>query len=265
MQPDQARILYDRCPLCDGTDSAVEIVADCSRYPHWRHPLPATQRWLRCRGCDHVYVDGYFTPEALSLLLSNAHAGQVPGQDVEKVRYVAAPMVSAVCDRLGAITGRWLDVGFGNGALMTTAAEFGFHVVGLDVRDSSVRLMRQFGYEAHAVDFEGYRPAEPFDVISMADVLEHLPFPKRALRHAWELMRDGGVLFVSMPNSDSFVWQVLTHNRVNPYWGEMEHYHNFGRRRLYALLAECGFEPVHYGVSMRYRACMEVIARKKPA
>jgi 2-polyprenyl-3-methyl-5-hydroxy-6-metoxy-1,4-benzoquinol methylase len=173
-------------------------------------------------------------------------------------------MVSTVCDALSTQAGRWLDVGFGNGALLTTAAEFGFRVVGLDLREASVRLMQQFGYEAHAVEFDAYRPAEPFDVISMADVLEHMPYPKPALRHAYGLLREEGLLFVSMPNSDSFVWNVLTRNGVNPYWGEIEHYHNFGRQRLHALLVECGFDPVRYGVSERYRACMEVLARRKP-
>jgi SAM-dependent methyltransferase len=171
-------------------------------------------------------------------------------------------MVEIVCDQLSSPRGRWLDVGFGNGALLTTAAEFGFHVVGLDLREGHVRLMRQFGYEAQAVEFESYRPNDPFDVISMADVLEHMPFPKPALRHAWALLREGGILFLSMPNSDSFLWTLLTRQGMNPYWGEIEHYHNFGRERLYALLAECGFEPVRYGVSVRYRACMEVLARK---
>lgn len=33
-------------------------------------------------------------------------------------------------------------------------------------------------------------------------------------------------------------------------------------RRLYELLEEHGFEPLHYSVSERYRACMEVIARR---
>ena len=42
----------------------------------------------------------------------------------------------------------------------------------------------------------------------------------------------------------------------------MEHYHNFDRAGLYALLRECGFSPVYYGVSERYRACMEVAAIK---
>ena len=122
--------------------------------------------------------------------------------------------------------------------------------------------MREVGYEAHAIEFDEYRASEPFDVISMADVLEHMPFPKRALYHVWDLLRPDGLLFLSMPNADSFLWQLLTRNGVNPCWGEIEHYHNFGRKRLYALLDECGFEPVHYGVSARYRACMEVITKK---
>lgn len=66
-----------------------------------------------------------------------------------------------------------------------------------------------------------------------------------------------------MPNSESMLWRALDQTKTNPYWGELEHYHNFSRTRLYQLLEETGFEPVIYGISERYRACMEVIARKK--
>src|SRR5438876_67146 len=66
----------------------------------------------------------------------------------------------------------------------------------------------------------------------------------------------------SIPNADSFLWSILTWKGANPYWSEIEHYHNFGRKRLWALLEECGFQPVRYGVSLRYRACMEVIATR---
>ena len=50
--------------------------------------------------------------------------------------------------------------------------------------------------------------------------------------------------------------------RVNPYWAEIEHCHNFSYRRLRALLTEHGFEPVSCSVSNRYRVCMDVVARK---
>lgn len=258
----EARIPYDACPLCDCRDMAEVRTASCTGYPHYRPELPPTQRWMRCRECEHVFVDGYFTEEALQLLLSGSHPGQSPGHDVETARYVSAKIVESVCALRSELGGRWLDVGFGNGSLLTTAAEFGWDVAGLDLREQNVRQMRALGFEAHAVDFTAYRPAEPLDVISMADVLEHIPYPKLALQHASRLLRDGGLLFLSMPNSDSFLWETLTRNEANPYWAELEHYHNFGRRRLYRLLAEHGFAPRRYGVSVRYRACMEVIAQK---
>ena len=77
------------------------------------------------------------------------------------------------------------------------------------------------------------------------------------------LLAPGGALFLSMPNMDTMVWRLLHANKVNPYWGEIEHYHNFTRKRLYALLEEQGFQPVEYHASERYRVCMEVIAIKQ--
>jgi SAM-dependent methyltransferase len=263
MDPALARIPYERCPLCDGPESDAVALADCSLQPNYKAPLPTAMRWLQCRRCAHLYVDGYFSPVALEVLFSETLPSQVPGHDLEAARYVSARMVENVSAFLPAQAGRWLDVGFGNGALLTTAAEFGFDVIGLDLRESSVARMRELGFEAHALEIDDYRSAQPLDVISMADVLEHMPFPKRALQHAAGLLREGGVLFLSMPNADSFLWQQLTRNSVNPYWAEIEHYHNFGRRRLYALLRECGFTPLRYMVSLRYRACMEIIARRE--
>jgi protein O-GlcNAc transferase len=97
----------------------------------------------------------------------------------------------------------------------------------------------------------------------MADVLEHIPFPKMALAAAHRLLQQDGVLFLSMRNMDSMVWRLLHRNGANPYWGEIEHYHNFSRRRLYALLKNHGFQPAEYSVSERCRVGMEVIAVKE--
>lgn len=97
----------------------------------------------------------------------------------------------------------------------------------------------------------------------MADVLEHMPLPKTGLAAAHRLLRPDGVLFLSMPNIDNMVWRPLHANGVNPYWGEIEHYHNFSRKRLYALLEEHGFGPVEYHISELHRVCTEVIAIKQ--
>jgi len=199
---------------------------------------------------------------ALDSIFSSANPHQLPGSNPHGSRAIAARMVERVIHYAGKTQGRWLDVGFGNGALLGTAEEYGFSVVGLDLRQQAVDLMRIDGIEAHVLEFDAYQPKTALSVISMADVLEHMPFPKIALQHAHRLLECDGLIFVSMPNSDCYAWRMLDRLNSNPYWGELEHYHNFGKQRLYSLLEQHGFSPISYGISERYYLCMEVIARK---
>lgn len=259
-QNSRARIAYHACPLCNVEDAAEVGVGSCANHPLYTRELPATMRWIRCDGCGHVFVDGYFTDEALKILFRHAHASQLPGRETVLGRPIAAKIVEDVSLVRSSFEGRWLDVGFGAGALLATAAEFGYDAVGIDLREDVVARMRALGFDARCVDLMHLEGS--FDVISMADVLEHTPFPREILKKAHELLAPGGALFVSMPNSDSLAWRELDREGKNPYWGEIEHYHNFGRARLVALLREMGFASRRYGISQRYIACMEIVAVK---
>ena len=79
---------------------------------------------------------------------------------------------------------------------------------------------------------------------------------------AHRLLQSKGILFLSMPHFDCPAWRLLDLANANPYWGELEHFHNFSRQRLDSLLREAGFELLSYAVSERYRICMEVTARR---
>ena len=255
------KVLYDSCPLCDSRQIGLLLEADCTQHPCYRPQLPALMRWMRCASCAHIFTDGYWTPAALALLFSTSNPQQRVGFDLENQRLVSARMIERILPFRDA--GRWLDVGFGNASIVLTAREFGFEVAGLDLRAREVEALRKIGVDAHVADIAEFRPAHSFAVVSMMDVLEHMSFPKEGLAAAHRLLEPAGVLYLSMPNSDSDVWKLLDAGKANPYWSEMEHHHNFGRARLHALLRECGFEPVHYSVSERYRACMQVVAKRR--
>ncbi len=258
-----ARIPFEACPLC-GDDDAEEVeVGNARLHALYSPELPPEIHWIRCDGCGHVFTDGYFGPKGLDVIFRGVHASQTPGDHtIGHARGIAAKIVEDVAPFKSRLGGKWLDVGFGDGALLTTADELGYEVTGLDLRADSVAKMRAFGYEAHAVDLVSFAPSTTFDVISMADVLEHMPFPKEALVKAHALLAPGGLLFVSMPNMDAFAWRELTAKGKNPYFYEIEHVHNFGRKRLVALLEEHGFLPCRYGISQRYVACMEIVAKR---
>lgn len=217
--------------------------------------------WMKCGDCHHVFTDGYFTEDALKVVFSRTLPEQTIGYKVEPNRVVSARMIEKVLPYQS--QGRWMDIGAGNGSLLFTAQEYGFFPVGVDLRQSTINLLRQLGFEGYCCDFQSLVDIPKFNVISAADVLEHMPFPKKALTHIHRLLVDGGVALISMPNMESFIWQLTDQTNSNPYWGEMEHYHNFSRTRLYKLLEETGFKPVRYSVSERYRMCMEIVAVKQ--
>jgi SAM-dependent methyltransferase len=216
--------------------------------------------WLHCEGCGHVFTDGYFSPEVMSTICERANESQRAGWDFEHQRAISARMVERVA-RYAPI-GAWLDVGFGNGSLLFTAQEWGFTPVGLDLRRANVEALQSLGIEAQCCDVAAFEGSGRFAVVSMADVLEHMPFPRQGLAAAYRLLTPAGVLFVSMPNYNCAAWRLLDRADANPYWGELEHFHNFARERLYALLEEMGFGAVHYTISERYRICMEIIAKR---
>ena len=257
------RISYKACPLC-GEEAIVDLFeADCSGHPLYRPGLPSTIAWCRCHRCSHIFADGYFNQAAHDLLFSISLPDQVPGYDAENQRSVWAPVVERVTHFAGEPAGRWMDVGFGNGSLIFTAGEWGYDTLGIDLRPASIERMRELGYETRCCDIGDIHEPGTFQVISLADVIEHLPFPATAIAHAANLLRPDGILFVSTPNFDTAAWKTMDALQNNCYWVELEHFHCFNRARLYSLLREHGFEPLHYAVGSRYRSGMDVVARKR--
>lgn len=258
MQSD--RILYLECPLCESEISSDFISADCSKHPLYNVALSPTIQWRRCSNCGHIFTEGYYTNDALGIIFEGSHENQRVGALIEQNRAFSSRMIEKVLPF--ACQGTWLDVGFGNASLLFTAEEYGFKPIGVDLREENVTRLKELSIEAYCEDLTRLSLPEKVSVVSMADVLEHTPYPKKYLVAANNLIEEGGVLFLSMPNTESMLWKALNANNQNPYWGELEHYHNFSRTRLYLLLREFGFEPIRYGISERYRACMEVICLK---
>jgi len=254
----KGRIPFDACPLCRHDDTPLLTTSACDWHQLYKPGLPPTINWLQCRACGHVFTDGYFDDEAMTLLLSDTNDSQIPGQQFEHARGVWAPTVARVAALVG--SGSWLDVGFGDGALLFMAAEWGYDVTGIDVRPTTVDLMNHLGVTAHCIDIMDLDTSVRFDVMSFFDVLEHIPYPGQVLERAHQLINPGGCLAVSMPNMDSQAWRALDREGINPYWGEIEHYHNFTRARLVELLEEYGFRFAGFDIPHRWRLGMEVLA-----
>ena len=255
------RTPYGCCPLCGHQETKQSITADCSHHPLYRESLKPTIDWRQCTKCLHIFTEGYYSGASLDLILANTNEDQQLGHNIEQLRHISARIIEKILPYTR--EGYWLDVGFGNGSLLFTAQEFGFTPIGVDIRRENAEKLASLNIRSYCEDFKKLNIAEKCSVVSMADVLEHMPFPKDALRNAHRLLKDTGILFISMPNTESMVWKAMDQNKENPYWSEIEHYHNFSRTRIYSLLEEHGFAVLRYGISERYRAGMEIVAAKR--
>lgn len=233
------QIEYPACPLCAESGAALGT-ADCTRHPLWHEPLPRSLEWLRCVSCGHIYTRYYWSTEGLKEVFARAHSNQLAGGDADVKRTVWASVVERSMHALGGyratMSGErpptWIDVGCGDGALVMTAADFGFHAIGLDARADAVARIQALGFSAQQVDFMNVLLDEKVDVISMMDVLEHIPYPARALEKANMLLRPGGLLVISLPDLTSSSWRIMDAMKTNPYWMEIEHHHNFSRSQF---------------------------------
>ncbi|MES1185304.1 MAG: class I SAM-dependent methyltransferase [Myxococcales bacterium] len=97
---------------------------------------------------------------------------------------------------------RILDVGCGTGWSTLMFHRAGHQAHGVDLHQNGLEAWQEYpdlpytSADAQALPF----PANSFDVVSMYQMLEHVPNPERALEEAIRVLRPGGRLVVVGPN-----------------------------------------------------------------
>ena len=101
--------------------------------------------------------------------------------------------------------GRLLDVGCGPGLLLDEARCRGFDTIGLELsRESAQHARDALGLDVRELALEDFEDtAGGFDVVVLADVLEHLDDPVAGIDRCASLLRPGGVLCVVTPDPAS--------------------------------------------------------------
>jgi SAM-dependent methyltransferase len=149
---------------------------------------------------------------------------------------------------------RILEVGCAAGAMgAALLAKGAAEVVGLDLHEPALAVARTRLSAAHRVDLNALPdlpyPAGHFDLMTFADVLEHLVDPARVLRHLARWLQPDGAILVSLPNvrHESVVLPLL----VDGLWDyadagilDRTHLRFFTRKGMLGMLDDAGFAAV---------------------
>lgn len=221
------------CPLCGGTNLLQP-------YPHADLPV------LRC-SCGLVFIYPHPTAEELRTLYNEEYyrSWGVQGEDEGAPRLMKHRTFASRLRMLSRhmAPGSILDVGCATGYFLEVAQEAGWDVHGVELSDFSAQLARKkFGDRVFPGTLEqaAFPPAS-FDVVSLSDLLEHVPAPELFLREVRRILKPDGSLVIVTPDVSSLSARLMKEK-----WShfKVEHLYYFSPATIKRLLTENGFAPV---------------------
>ncbi|MBC8427202.1 MAG: class I SAM-dependent methyltransferase [Deltaproteobacteria bacterium] len=225
------RDLGIRCTACRDSQSIVVL-------------LKESLSLRKCLKCGTVFLGGYsdeFVQELYDYYDKYANLGK---EDVfDPITTTRCQELLSWFSRFG--TGREvLDVGCGLGQFVDVANRSGWIAEGLELSREAVNFARRQGLAVRNMDFlSGEIRPKSYDLVTLFEVIEHVPNPAEFLQRAGEVVRPGGLVYLTTPNFaslDRFVagkdWKI-----IHP-----EHLTYFTPRTLKALVKNTThFEILH--------------------
>jgi len=225
------------CPICHSAhinyafsvpEAPIVCCADCNFL--FLHPQPSDEVLRR------IYTDTYFL-----------------GATDERMRAHVADLKTATAklylDQLagqGVRGGRLLEVGCGDGYLLTAAELRGYEVTGVEYSEHAAQRARAGLTRGQVLVGEISQvslPSEAFDVCILADVIEHVRDPRSFLATVRGHLKPGGCLLIATPTTDSWSARLMRRR-----WMEFktEHMSYFSRHTLGLLLSQTGFQSIQF-------------------
>jgi SAM-dependent methyltransferase len=139
--------------------------------------------------------------------------------------------------------GRLLDVGAASGILVEEALKMGYSAEGVEPSRVFCEEARTRGLPVHPGTLPQTGVRGPFDVITLIDVIEHVPDPVRLLRETRPLLADGGIGVAVTPDAGSLAARLMG----SRWWHyRVAHLCYFTRRTLGMALDAAGLLPLHF-------------------
>jgi 2-polyprenyl-3-methyl-5-hydroxy-6-metoxy-1,4-benzoquinol methylase len=238
---------FRNCPNCGEDDSTVIFdsnmkEADLQKgiktvYMLWEN---THGRYVKCKNCHLIYVNPI------------EKASKING-DYSKMENHDAPIIQrsrlrAAKSQLGLIKKHkngttLLDIGCGEGFFLFNASKAGYTTKGIEISQYAAEYAgREFGLDVEVKPFEELQyPENYFDVVTLWQVLEHVPHPIVVLREVHRILKPEGLLVTSTPDIESIMAKIFRRK-----WWSLRrlHINQFTAKTLTDMLRRAGFNNV---------------------
>ena len=194
---------------------------------------------VKCKKCGFIYVNpriqGQYILQGYSEGSDETHVGQAKGRELTFAKNLK------LINKYAPKKGRILDIGTAGGSFLYVAKKDGWEVHGVEPN----KWMAQWGKKHYGIEikpgdiFSNKYPDKYFDVVTLWDVLEHVPDADKTLKEINRILKPGGLLVVNYPDIGSWIARVLKRK-----WMFLlsVHLYYFTRRTIKLMLKKNGYE-----------------------
>lgn len=246
------------CPACASTARAIaarwtDWEASCAHRDDGAMRLEAARACgvaaaapalMQCAACGSIAMEPLPKDDQLALFYQRYHAADAflakADKKIARAKRRLLPLKLLTRGRA------FLDVGASIGAAAEAARRLGFAATALELDADAVARGRTLfpGVRFIAGVMDDLPADERFDVIYMAEIIEHVTAPARLARAARDRLAPGGAVFLTTPDAGHFrrPKHLLDWKSVKP----PEHVTLFTRRGLRVLFEAAGFDRIYF-------------------
>jgi 2-polyprenyl-3-methyl-5-hydroxy-6-metoxy-1,4-benzoquinol methylase len=236
MKSDDFNVLFDYS--MEGHDSQEGVEGYLVPGKEWG-------RHVRCKNCHLIYMNPMEKVSKTNeyyFKAKNNHASTIR----ESYLRTAKSQVSLIQKYTRGTN--LLDIGCAQGFFLFSASKAGYTTKGIEISQDAVEYAREeFGLDVEAKPFEELRfPENSFDVVTLWQVLEHVPYPLMVLNEVHRILKPGGLVVASTPNIEGIPAKILRKR-----WWDIKrlHLNQFTTKTLQDIFKNAGFKnmsPVSY-------------------
>lgn len=139
---------------------------------------------------------------------------------------------------------RVLDIGSGSCLSLLELRQLGVDPFGVEADPNVALIAQRYGLNVHIGNIHNNPfPGEIFDLITLNQVIEHLPDPAALLRVVRNRLAPCGRIVLSFPNVSSWQRRLSGARWIN--WHAPYHQHHFNLRSFTLLARQLGYEVVN--------------------
>lgn len=147
--------------------------------------------------------------------------------------------------------GRLLDIGAGSGILVEQAIKMGFKAEGIEPSEWFYTKAKEHKVPVHLGMFPHSDLKGPYDIVTLIDVLEHVPEPLKLLSEIPKVLASNGIVVVIVPDVGSLPAKMLGWKWWNFKPGHIGY---FNKKTLELIFNNAGFKLINqwYRPSLYY-------------